>query len=904
MAPQSQVQQPLSIMPVTLPGSMEIITALELASTKFSLAVSSLPWVVFKNRVLSPDHMMLNVDIQLLAAWESTLPYALSPLMGRESSSYLPVPHFDAYYFLAEAIRLLSNTHTWDMVPNDQLLSILEILLKRIPNRILAGLFEINIPTVRAAWESLVYYTGSRGYRDSFNFLIGVGLKHERWVVPRGASYLGLAAAMGSIGVVRSLLKAGARADGNIGRDEESPLVEVTATGNLDCVKLLLERCDVNRRVNPFGETTFELFLRCVSKGLFVVHPKEDHAYLPDSFQLTGTEAQWLKVDFSLSNTYCASALGMMLDAGANVDSVRSYLMMDGLNARLFYAEKRIPMEWHPTVLEWVYYRGTNDVFYKLLPYSTRRVTWATRLAIWLSADQGREALHEYLLSQLSHPSFNTMGFLEFVLAEQFLEKAKGIDRIVIEGLIEVGVDLKRASSPKGVNFFLRCLVKWAPRLDKEDFVAVLRLLLQFDAVINEEVLEASINREGIEILLVLSEHGADTGYYGAGALSIAASYDNYDAVNWLLGNGVNINGVVHKPSYQGSRLWSPIALATVRRPFKREWLDNSIKPASLEMIDHLISHGAKLKKSPEDTTPFFFLQHFLENADSDVVDVVDKLKLFLDLEPDNGDLIGDGCLLEACFRSYSSIQSMQHRLAMFELLIERGIPAVSCRLLPALIIGGVCNETVQKLMRDGADINVYFLDGEYQRSYTAVQAAACRGNNELVAELVSMGADLNKPAVGWGGRTALQDACELESTTTAGKSRKMELIHFLIQNGAEINAPAASYWGCTALQLAARVGDIETALLLLYHGADVNSLRLGHDGGRCALDDAACSARLDMVQLLLNVGALSGVRGQNGYQGAIERAERNRHYTIADLIRKHARKEEEHVQSDPWDDI
>ncbi|ROV98689.1 hypothetical protein VMCG_06778 [Cytospora schulzeri] len=96
-----------------------------------------------------------------------------------------------------------------------------------------------------------------------------------------------------------------------------------------------------------------------------------------------------------------------------------------------------------------------------------------------------------------------------------------------------------------------------------------------------------------------------------------------------------------------------------------------------------------------------------------------------------------------------------------------------------------------------------------------------------------------------------------------------------------------------TPLQMAARQGALETAVLLLRCGADVNApASIGNRERResySALDEAAGAGRLDMAKLLLNVDALSHVQGDTGYDGAIRFAEEQSHFAVAELIRQHA---------------
>jgi len=49
-------------------------------------------------------------------------------------------------------------------------------------------------------------------------------------------------------------------------------------------------------------------------------------------------------------------------------------------------------------------------------------------------------------------------------------------------------------------------------------------------------------------------------------------------------------------------------------------------------------------------------------------------------------------------------------------------------------------------------------------------------------------------------------------------------------------------------------------------------------------------SMRLDMVQMLLNAGAIGDPFGQHGFKNAIKLARENRHTVVVDLLEQHER--------------
>ncbi|KAG4222017.1 hypothetical protein PC116_g29508 [Phytophthora cactorum] len=171
----------------------------------------------------------------------------------------------------------------------------------------------------------------------------------------------------------------------------------------------------------------------------------------------------------------------------------------------------------------------------------------------------------------------------------------------------------------------------------------------------------------------------------------------------------------------------------------------------------------------------------------------------------------------------------------------------------------------------------------------TALQAAASQAHVGLVKRLVHMGADVNAPGSEEGRETALRASCELYAESKTERANMIEVIQFLIKEGADVNAISDSVWS-TALHTAAYHGDLEVAVILIQSGADVNPApqRRNSEYRQSPLDSAVTFGRLDMVQFLLSLGALSHHRGETGYDGAIEAAERWRYFDIANLIRQH----------------
>lgn len=175
------------------------------------------------------------------------------------------------------------------------------------------------------------------------------------------------------------------------------------------------------------------------------------------------------------------------------------------------------------------------------------------------------------------------------------------------------------------------------------------------------------------------------------------------------------------------------------------------------------------------------------------------------------------------------------------------------------------------------------------------LQAAASRGDEELVTLLLQCHADVNHPACGRKGQTALQSICARDAVTLNEGALKLNIINA---------APRTHGSGHTALQGAAMRGDYEVAILLLQRGADVqapshekalailareDALEMLPWFEPTVLDFASFHGKLDMVKLLLNADGLSGLRGDTEYIGAIKMARHNGHFATAGLIQAHA---------------
>lgn len=201
------------------------------------------------------------------------------------------------------------------------------------------------------------------------------------------------------------------------------------------------------------------------------------------------------------------------------------------------------------------------------------------------------------------------------------------------------------------------------------------------------------------------------------------------------------------------------------------------------------------------------------------------------------------------------------------ELLLRAGADASAANDLGATPLWNASlngsGELVRLLLARGADPNAALLSGE-----TAVMTAARTGSAEVLELLLDAGGDPNVP--GTRDQTALMWAA---AQGHAGAVR------VLLERGADVHARSETrnqlmavpphsdpanqqmvpHGGYTALLFAGRIGDVESAKLLLAAGADVDA---ADSWGVTPLVLAAHSGFLELVTVLLGEGADANAAG------------------------------------------
>jgi ankyrin repeat protein len=157
----------------------------------------------------------------------------------------------------------------------------------------------------------------------------------------------------------------------------------------------------------------------------------------------------------------------------------------------------------------------------------------------------------------------------------------------------------------------------------------------------------------------------------------------------------------------------------------------------------------------------------------------------------------------------------------------------------------------VELLLNYHADPNALFkghIDAP-QTSATPLQIAAELGNRRIASLLIAAGAEVDEK--GPTGRTALHYA-----------RGQLDVVQLLINKGADVNARDAD--GISPLNEAAWTGSIDTAAILLLHGAHINEIE--SKTGLTPINEASYQGHSKLVQYLLQFKPDLGIADKKGY--------------------------------------
>ncbi|KAI0812933.1 hypothetical protein GGR55DRAFT_638442 [Xylaria sp. FL0064] len=826
-----------------------------------------------------------------------------------------------AIHHISRFIYTLANSHE---KPSDED-QLFDGLFAYFPVDLIISLSASNSRSVQVFFEKALRYLFRHDRRDEFQVLIGALVRdHPDWLSPVVDECLFYASTMNSIHACQLLLDARIRKrrfdQRNIWGDDLRHLLKgeylcyspaifsSIAAGYLDCARLLIEyvarSCPLSRDCHEDSALDSRQPTEHGVSSYNFEHPKNQVTCLffyaifiitREVFSFVrniSEEAPNHHVPFRFEMDSVQQAFDIFLEYGLNVDALTPGWLKDkwkgqildsgygsiwyhseDYRAALFvsdiYVDLQTPFYLRPTVLDMTY-NLNKTVFSYLIRHSKKVVTGFTRSGLYIAADRGGDHLSEYF-DRWCFESAECLRLLELILFEQFILR---FDLNITYTLLKRGVGF--GAFPGDLNLslplgrFVATIKKHGIKLEILEFFG--RILGQ-GAIIDADIMTIAIECQGTSLLKLLARYGADFATYGAPALFMAALLDNYEAVDWLLEAGVDINAGFHYnhklttvvgaffQKFDGYRsIW--------QRPASRYEVyfstfaqkSDFAEGLKVSMLKYLVGRGASLRPHPRNSQPNSLLLHAIMTGKhrSDILDIIAYILLV-----QNGFLpssFSQPCLLEACFHDHLSCYHRDYEsrigcgLPVFEFLLASGLPIVNSGVLSLLIYYGVAAESIQMVIDAGVDVNTYsgrgkghFKNRDYILQCTPLQAAAIAVTLVLVKNLVQNGAEINLPARGSVGMTALQAACSRQYMSREEHRNKTEIIKFLIDSGADVNAPAG-FEGFTALQAAAMCGDFETAMELLNHGADINARSAGNS--TCALDTAAQNGRLDMTKV------------------------------------------------------
>ena len=158
--------------------------------------------------------------------------------------------------------------------------------------------------------------------------------------------------------------------------------------------------------------------------------------------------------------------------------------------------------------------------------------------------------------------------------------------------------------------------------------------------------------------------------------------------------------------------------------------------------------------------------------------------------------------------------------------------------------------DLIKGLLGAGAVINEHYPgDGGAESAWVSNALPLAVGKPTILKLLLGAGADINA--------TIMENDDDLGTTALlkAARCGDIQTTLLLLRYGANVNARPCPFGGWTALQAAAEGGYIELVDILLNAGADINA-EAHPDGGRTALQAAAMGGNTNLVEMFLRKGA------------------------------------------------
>lgn len=530
-----------------------------------------------------------------------------------------------------------------------------------------------------------------------------------------------------------------------------------------------------------------------------------------------------------------------------------------------------------------------RECYSVLLPHSQFAKHFWTASGITSAADEGPQALDAYLNSRRC-------------------PEKRTILTVLLDSL---STDLRNEITDRSRRILtLQQLARW-PRLGLIS-AAMMAVALGLDWIsrfkvvehIKGKILGAALMSVNRELPMTLTDSSSivsveDAFHALIGLMLDSTSFDELGALKCLIEQGLNPN----RPLYYRGHLYQPLCLVI--------WSAN--KPDSVNLVKYLVSIGARTSGMPPGTltTPLGtavlrrnpeIIQYLLEEG-ADVMEFAHrKGTTLLELLTQNHSFPEERAICKSLLVAGADLDGP----------VSRSPDMDWNTALTRAVIYDASDELAANLINLGANIQQI---GGGSGARTPLQAAAEYGKFEIANVLLQRGALVNAFAAPDNGMTALQAACK-------GGTPSKRMMMLLLHAGADVNAAPSARYGRTALQALCSNDKTSSELMIMLvdRGAHINAPPAEYGGitalqgaaiagnikivmllidmgadinappskneGRMALDGAAEHGHLDTVQLLLNFGATCMEPGASGHDSAIKFAEENGHFVIADLLR------------------
>lgn len=788
-------------------------------------------------------------------------------------------------------------------------LVLLSRAIQRIPQATVIRLFESYSLSLRAIWDQFMrspipdpsrHDRSMTEVRANMALYITTTLSfNPEWVVGHEDKLLIIASSLSSHDLVSKLLDIGA-CPSLLSSTGPSSIISAIQAGAHHCVKLQVESCNINDNniqvPSSFFYTSFELttslfvlFLDCAIECFRRPH---------------GLNKRW-ESQGRLQNRSILAALEFFLKNGADVDAPYPPALCLAFQCKQYYHDCPHPP---PSCLEIAFY-CYHVLYENMEPFSRRNNRQISRITVCNAAARGKQYFATYLNEPDTQDNLDKQSFSQMILFELVFMRAQLVEistahtvsasnGVVIETLIECGITLPRVPSDEsGIKLtsavmarIASCALLRRTRFTERSssILSSLKHLFQLSGEIDSRILRHCIDADGTTILRTLAEcndrFSSSVPINGGYAVVMAALRVNCEVVSMLLEHGFPVNSEFVMPGYEDQSVRTAVG-HTLRWAHTQNWLLST----RLAAVRCLVQHGAAIRLHRSDRTCFELLDRFIHEEPQNIFTFFLFLKDHYPLEPFLIPHKKWECLLQGLSKSKarSTPGSNESALKIFETIMEDN-PGLSCRLelLAAVIVWGGRRDLIQRLISEGADVNVLCGVGpdDEDRGLSPLRAAVSILDADLVVQLLQLGAKMEEGI--------LSVAVSATTSTRKDEMTKMTMISSMVDQGADVNSHSTD--GLSPLHYCAKNGNMDCAAFLLKRGADPNAVHdlpvciSGPDLRETPLDLAAEFGRLDMAQLFLMTGGLSATRGATGYDGAVKRAEDKGFSAIVELIRRH----------------